>query len=250
MSTPVVLLGIDWSELRNQKATLLAVINNMVTDVSNDKDTNEQIIAERDDLQGILNLIDSLQDYATEELGIEEIHVYDFELEEHRETETPEELFARENASTIFQMHIEGTGLYEDEEMSVEFIKSIIDDPMHASAIKNLIRTTILDDVKLIPENFLRDNEGKLRYDFEMYDYGFAIEQYCRVIFRKDMKKKLWLCWNCGSDEVELKMWVNPNTNKIGNDCDEPEGWCRHCIEHHKLLLTEMHIDAVVTPSK
>lgn len=59
---------IDFSELRTQKTELLEMAERHGEDVS-----------------GIINLIDALQDFAVDELHIPEIHVFDFEMEDKRE---------------------------------------------------------------------------------------------------------------------------------------------------------------------
>lgn len=165
-----------------------------------------------------------------------------------KKVETPEQKFARENAENIWWMHIEGTGLYESEEMTPEFIQKIVDSKKHAKAIKKIMYQEILKHVTEWPDNY-KDAEGNYTYDSTMYDYGFAIDDYCRKQSRKDMKKSLWLCDNCGSDDVEIKRWVNPNTDEIGADCED-DAWCNHCQGHHRIELTEMHIDAVVIPEE
>ena len=71
METPEFIKKIDWSELRNQKKCLIAAIEyfrtNKVPDIP-------------DSLEGILNLIDALQDYAVDEAQIvKAIDAYDFE---------------------------------------------------------------------------------------------------------------------------------------------------------------------------
>ena len=71
---PKFINGIDFTTLRTQKATLLNVIDGF-----------EKNNINTDDLNGILNLIDAIQDYAVDILGIPAIHVYDFEREEERE---------------------------------------------------------------------------------------------------------------------------------------------------------------------
>lgn len=43
-------------------------------------------------------------------------------------------------------------------------------------------------------------------------------------------------CAYCGSDNIEIRMWVNPNTNEIGNDCGEDECWCNNCEDHNYFL--------------
>lgn len=80
---PEVLKKIDWTDLRTQKTALLEVIEffgrvkfNMKTD------ENPRII---EGLDGILNLIDALQDFAVDEMGVNQIHVFDFEEEDKRE---------------------------------------------------------------------------------------------------------------------------------------------------------------------
>ena len=73
---------IDWSELRNQKRTLLETIEHVENE---DKlDPQEDTVEIVNNLIGLLHLIDSLQDYAVDEMGIESIHVYDFDDEEDR----------------------------------------------------------------------------------------------------------------------------------------------------------------------
>ena len=245
MSVPDFIKRIDFTTLRNQKATLLLVIGNMVCDNSN-PETNKIIASERDDLDGILHLIDALQDYAVDVVGIPDMHVYDFEKEEERDASTPEEKFARENADTIFQMHIEGTGLYENEDLPEEFIKTIIDDGMHASLIKNLIRRDILNDFRVNPDNFERDSDGNLTYDASMYDYGFAVEEYCREKYYEGKTQDLWLCPNCASDNVETKHWVNANTGVKGTDCEEDDGYCATCGQHGELILSKVKYKAKV----
>lgn len=59
-------VNIDWSLLRDQKEGLLSVIHN------NDKLTEPQ----KDSLQGILHLIDGIQDYAVDELGLDKNEVF------------------------------------------------------------------------------------------------------------------------------------------------------------------------------
>jgi hypothetical protein len=181
---PEVLKNIDWSELRAQKSVLLAVID----ELEKKKDIRFE------ELDGILNLIDSIQDFAVDEMGIPEMSVFDFEDEEKREESTPEENFARTNAEIIFQMRIEGEGLYTDPEMSKEFIESIVDDRYHADLIKDAIRRDILNDVRVNPDNFDRDADGNLTYSADMQDYGFYIEEYCWEQFKqRSCKYKVWV---------------------------------------------------------
>lgn len=236
---------IDFTTLRSQKTTLLETINFLEkSGIKFDESVDTQQIT--DDLTGILHLIDSIQDYAVDELGVNEMHVYDFELEEERDASSPEEEFARTNAETIFQMHIEGTVLFDEESnggMPREFIEKIVDDSLHASLIKNLIRRDILNDLEVNPDNFDRDANGKLTYDATMYDYGFAIEEYCREKFNEGEIVSKWCCTNCGSQNVEIKKWVNANTDEVGTDCEDETGWCPDCEGHHEVELRKFDLN-------
>lgn len=227
---PEFIQGIDWSELRNQKRILLETINNDAVDPEH-----------KEGLEGILALIDSLQDHAVDELKILEMQIYDFEAEEKREEETPEELFARENAQTIFEMRIEGEGLYEDDEMSKEFIQGIVDNEQHATAIKNKIRNNILEEVQDFPNDFERDADGKLTYDYTMYDYGYAIESYCRELYYASKSKKVWVCSVCGGQSIESHALVNPNAKteciELVNLDDSSSNYCFDCRKKVSLTI-------------
>jgi hypothetical protein len=252
MKNPI--LSIDFTTLRSQKTTLLETIDFLEkSGIKFDERVDVKQITE--DLTGILHLIDSIQDYAVDELNIPEMHVFDFELEEQREAdrkpvredklegETDEEYFARTNAQNIFWMHIEGTFLYDNQDMTEEFIKSIVDDEQHAEKIKDLIRRDILNDLKVAPDNFDRDEDGNLTYDATMYDYGFAIEEYCREIFNSTQFVQKWCCTNCGSQNIEIKKWVNANTDEVGTDCEDETGWCPDCEGHHEVELLKFDLN-------
>jgi hypothetical protein len=132
---------IDFTELRTQKTSLLATIEFL------EKNKVPQL---PEDLTGILHLIDAIQDYAVDELGVPEMHVFDFELEEERENPDP------------------------------------------------------------------------------------------------DKTKQIWLCGSCGSDNVEIKNWVNPNTGEVGTDCEEELAYCQDCETHSELILSTVKASAKV----
>jgi hypothetical protein len=54
--------------------------------------------------------------------------------------------------------------------------------------------------------------------------------------------KSTTVCSECGSEEVETLMWVNPNTNEIGGTLSEGEAqdnFCKLCQSHNKLITLE-----------
>jgi hypothetical protein len=226
---------IDFSDLRNQKRELLKVI------------AQRDLPEHEDELSGILHLIDSIQDFVCDELGYNEHEVFDLTDEDpdyHPEPlypvnpdEPDEETFAREMSELIYEIHREASYLYEHEAMSEEFVETILNDTGNVQACKELIRKDILDDLRLDPDKFQRDETGKLRYDESMFDYGYVIEGYCLEKFYEGKTKTVYLCKCCQSDNVEVKHWMNPNTGKLGDAVDvnavgvnnESVGYCNDC---------------------
>jgi len=231
MENPI--LKIDFTTLRGQKRTLLDVINKL------EEGCKDQL--EIDDLTGILHLIDAIQDYAVDELGVNEMHVYDFELEEEREQSSPNENFARDSAKSIFDELCESDGFHTDDEMPSAFIEAIMSNNMHADIIRAKIRNQILDDLKN-PDAFKWEN-GNPVYDSDMReDYEGIATQYIRELFNSKKTKTLWLCPNCGSDNVEFKVWAKANTNVITDDnpMEDEDCYCQDCGEHGELILSTL----------
>lgn len=235
MENPI--LKIDFTSLRTQKTMLLETINNDAVDPEH-----------KEGLEGILALIDAIQDYAVDELGVPEMHVFDFELEEERENETPEEKFARTSAQLIFDELCESDGFHTDDEMPEGFISSIMADNMHADIIKAKIRNQILNDLKAHPVLFdITETTKELQYDGDMReDYEGLVTAYLREIFNNGKTKMVWLCPHCGSDNVDTKNWVNANTGEVGTDCEEDEGYCNDCEERGELILSTLKESAKI----
>jgi hypothetical protein len=73
---PEFIKKMDWKLLRKQKLSLLETIDDM------EKRNAEYYKDSIEDLNGILHTIDALQDYAVDELGIDEAEWDDLEVEE------------------------------------------------------------------------------------------------------------------------------------------------------------------------
>ena len=79
--TPQLISRIDFTTLRTQKKSLIKIID--------EYELNKNVMVSKEsealDLCGILNLIDSIQDFAVDVMGLNPIDIFDFELEESRE---------------------------------------------------------------------------------------------------------------------------------------------------------------------
>lgn len=54
--------------------------------------------------------------------------------------------------------------------------------------------------------------------------------------------KKTYVCSLCGKTNVQVKMWINPNTNInlgewVTHESDEDECWCQNCQQHVKIVV-------------
>jgi hypothetical protein len=190
---PEVLKKIDWTDLRGQKSVLLKLIdvieNTRPQPVKFEGNEMVAILVPKDAtdaLDGILNLIDALQDYAVDEMGVPEMLVYDFEEEENREAETFNEKFARESAEEIFDFLCGSDGFHQEDDMTEEFIADIMADRYHSDIIKAKIKQQILTDLKENSREFVYDDTQRPQYDADMReDYEGIATAYCREIKNK-----------------------------------------------------------------
>ena len=54
----------------------------------------------------------------------------------------------------------------------------------------------------------------------------------------------MWVCPICGSDNVQIKQWVNPNTDELkDSDPNEDEDcWCDDCETHNALMTQDIPV--------
>lgn len=227
---------IDWSLLKEQKKCLIASIEYFHL---------HKVPEIPDGLEGILNLIDALQDFAVDEAQIaDENEVFD--LHPDGEEEKVNQKFARESADNIFMELTESEFFHIDidGEMSTEFIESIMADDKHIAAIKVLIKNQILEDMGSRPAAFKYDDNSIPVYDADMRtDYEFVATNYCREIWKSEQTRIAWVCKNCGGHNVQTKYWVDLNTNQIvGNvsDGEDQDNYCPDCDGHHGVEQKEI----------
>ena len=70
-----------------------------------------------------------------------------------------------------------------------------------------------------------------------------------KKIFKQEKSKTLWLCASCNSDKVEVKSWVNLNTNEISgevSDGDDNDNWCKDCEGHNPVYQSKLKASAKV----
>lgn len=84
----------------------------------------------------------------------------------------------------------------------------------------------------------------------EMHVFDFQEEERegnTTVNIKTPNEKLFVMCANCKSDNVELKHWVNANTNKIG-DCtdDDEDSWCNDCETHSGVYAAKLKPESKV----
>lgn len=51
-----------------------------------------------------------------------------------------------------------------------------------------------------------------------------------------------YVCAECGSDDIQIRQWVNPNTLEMYEWCDDEnyqDCWCEHCQKITKWKTVE-----------
>jgi hypothetical protein len=43
------------------------------------------------------------------------------------------------------------------------------------------------------------------------------------------MAKYVFRCKECGSTHIQIRAWINPNTDEIIDDCEDKVCWCSVC---------------------
>lgn len=62
-----------------------------------------------------------------------------------------------------------------------------------------------------------------------------------------DMDTKFY-CTQCGSYDIQVRAWYDPNTDKVGDFCEDTnydECWCENCME-----ITTWDTKLVITPQE
>jgi hypothetical protein len=65
------------------------------------------------------------------------------------------------------------------------------------------------------------------------------------------MKTIKFVCSNCGGTNIEMKAWVDANTQKYKGDAyfDDEDSYCNDC-EEHTGLVTEDEFNSSITSEK
>lgn len=120
------------------------------------------------------------------------------------------EKFALAMSEQLYQMRKEdvknNTLIADDNKIIPDyFIDVILNDQKHITAIKEKIRMSVLEDVKLNPDDYDK-NDNKYVYIIDEY----IIQQY--VLYNPVMKN-VHVCDFCNTNNVQTLVWVKPNNN-------------------------------------
>ena len=66
------------------------------------------------------------------------------------------------------------------------------------------------------------------------YDFSILNQIANPELAKKKEIEHAWFCPECGSEDVEYKMWVKINTGETQDAVDGEPDWCCDCMEHIK----------------
>lgn len=47
----------------------------------------------------------------------------------------------------------------------------------------------------------------------------------------------MYVCNNCGSKNIAIKAWIDPNTDEIISDIEEDVAWCNDCEDEVRMIF-------------
>jgi hypothetical protein len=50
-----------------------------------------------------------------------------------------------------------------------------------------------------------------------------------------------YCCSECGGTNIQVRAWIDTNTNKYISDIDDGECWCADCMDYTKIEEYEVH---------
>lgn len=88
---------------------------------------------------------------------------------------------------------------------------------------------------------FRRWIEAQAKENVQPTDFEPAMEDKfteCTEALDTKDKQVQWVCTECGGSNVQLKAWVDPNTEEIEyTDGETSDCWCKDCEAHNKLEI-------------
>lgn len=55
------------------------------------------------------------------------------------------------------------------------------------------------------------------------------VKNYEAIKANNGEKRKRFVCSECGGANLQVRAWVDINTNEYVSDCDDDEVWCEDC---------------------
>jgi hypothetical protein len=148
------------------------------------------------------------------------------------------EKFALAMSVLLFELRIEDINnsvLFDDdgEQIPVDFIDAVLDDPEHQKAIKERLRLSVLEDVTRFPMKYVEKRTGtdtrEYVYSTDVYDHAYLVDNYIEALYADTQKKTVYICSHCNSDNVQVQAWVRPNQGmQYVDEVAEGDvmGWC------------------------
>lgn len=125
-----------------------------------------------------------------------------------------------------------------------DFKDNIVNKDIHIKKMKSLIKNDIVGYLTQYPNNY-KNEKGVYEYQPNVYDHSTYVDTYVEQLYEDlHCTKTVWVCPDCGSDNVQFKTWTDANTMKATNEeCPMEDGdcACKDC-ESTSLLITKTMI--------
>lgn len=164
------------------------------------------------------------------------------------------EKFALSMSMLLFELRstdINTTMIFTDDQKQIpcDYVEDILDNVLHIDAMKEKIRTSVLQDVQANPKNYVLKHSGdesEYVYSTDVYDHAYIIDTYIKdqYVWDNPVMKTVIVCDTCGSDNVQSRAWIRPNQNNEFIDLMSEEiqdNYCDDCDEN--VSTSNIHIN-------
>ena len=130
-------------------------------------------------------------------------------------------------------------------EISQTYIDDILAADIHQKQIKLLLKVSVLAGITQVPSAYVLNKKGEYQYSSEVYNHAYLLDEYIYDQFLRDHPEfhNVHICPECGSDNVQVRVWVRPNQNhKFVDEIKNQPGFCDDCLQHVHVDITEMNV--------
>jgi Zn finger protein HypA/HybF involved in hydrogenase expression len=127
-----------------------------------------------------------------------------------------------------------------------DFKDKIVDSKEHSNKMKEEIRLNIIHHLTKCPSDYMNES-SEYEYQSDVYDFSYVVDSYIEQLYEDTHETKtIWICPDCGSDNVQFKTWTFANTMIAEYPMEDGDCYCKDCESTSLLITTTLKPSAKV----